>query len=401
MAFDADDLHPMRFLRQFPEAKAIVRREVNHCRAGLLSGDAFQRVAAAGIAAYNQALGKLPFEKRPATSDVAVDAISTAAHLVAFAAGGRNAFWLPPALVALLGRTDLGDIRLADMHLPFRCFYLGFAGGLDVGLPGEPNVIDGAYVERFAHRPDSDTAASLSFYITSRRTDGPHRGPGAWIFGHEPHFFAPLTLASPDDTLQDALDRAVAANDVGLRPDPDALARLRQGVEDVRNSGLPIGSPPLSGYERAALYNQAAYPTARRVLALLCNALCLLSTEPALGAPEWPKQAPASLVDATFSATTPKRRRIAAGRLAEDGYFSVRRLDVHLGAAEGPANDAAEAGLPGREVAAHWRRGHWRRQPHGPGLTERRLIWIRPMLVRQDRGEPAVGHLYAVTQRGG
>ncbi len=57
------------------------------------------------------------------------------------------------------------------------------------------NVIDGAYVQSFARGTDNDTAPSLSFYITSRRTDGPHRRSGAWVLGSEPHFFASLTLA--------------------------------------------------------------------------------------------------------------------------------------------------------------------------------------------------------------
>lgn len=400
MTFDVDDLHPTRFLRQFPEAREIIRREVNQCRNGLLSYDAFQRVTDACMTAYNRALDKLPFEKRPETTDVAVNAVGTIAHLVSFAAGGRNSFWLPPQLTALLGRTDLDDIRLADMHLPFRCFYLGFAGGLDVGLPGEPNVIDGAYVESLAGGSESDATPGLSFYVTSRRTDGPHRGPGAWIVGHEPHFFAPLALESPSDTLQDALDRAVAKHDIGLVPDREALERLRKGVEDARRDGLPVDIPALSGYERSALFNEAALPTARNVLALLCNALCLLSTQPALGAPEWPKQAPPSLVDAVVTATTPKRRRTAAGRLAEDGYFSGRKIEFHVGSAETGSDDIADGSAPGHEVAAHWRRGHWRRHPCGPGLSQRRLIWIRPVLVRQDRGEPAIGHLYAITEQG-
>lgn len=38
----------------------------------------------------------------------------------------------------------------------------------------------------------------------------------------------------------------------------------------------------------------------------------------------------------------------------------------------------------GRHVTTHWRRGHWRRQPHGPGRTERKLIFIKPILVRSD-----------------
>ena len=38
----------------------------------------------------------------------------------------------------------------------------------------------------------------------------------------------------------------------------------------------------------------------------------------------------------------------------------------------------------GREVATHWRRGHWAMQPHGPGRTERKRIFRKPVLVRSD-----------------
>lgn len=31
--------------------------------------------------------------------------------------------------------------------------------------------------------------------------------------------------------------------------------------------------------------------------------------------------------------------------------------------------------------ATHWRRGHWRQQPHGEGRRSRRLVWVRPTLV--------------------
>jgi hypothetical protein len=37
------------------------------------------------------------------------------------------------------------------------------------------------------------------------------------------------------------------------------------------------------------------------------------------------------------------------------------------------------------EVSAHWRRGHFRMQPHGPQRSLRKVIFIAPMLVRADR----------------
>ena len=56
-------------------------------------------------------------------------------------------------LTGLLGRTGLGDIRLSDIKLPFRAFYLS------VALPGLPNVIDGAYVETFTIGDDAGADA--------------------------------------------------------------------------------------------------------------------------------------------------------------------------------------------------------------------------------------------------
>lgn len=42
-------------------------------------------------------------------------------------------------------------------------------------------------------------------------------------------------------------------------------------------------------------------------------------------------------------------------------------------------------GVSGMPKKPHWRRGHWRRQPVGPGRQERELRWIRPTLIHADR----------------
>lgn len=40
----------------------------------------------------------------------------------------------------------------------------------------------------------------------------------------------------------------------------------------------------------------------------------------------------------------------------------------------------------GREVCTHWRRGHWAKQPHGPGRSLRKIVFRKPVLVRADFG---------------
>lgn len=46
-----------------------------------------------------------------------------------------------------------------------------------------------------------------------------------------------------------------------------------------------------------------------------------------------------------------------------------------------PSEPSADGGSAGRHVTAHWRRGHFRNQPHGEGRKLRRPVWIQPILV--------------------
>lgn len=44
----------------------------------------------------------------------------------------------------------------------------------------------------------------------------------------------------------------------------------------------------------------------------------------------------------------------------------------------------AAAGGTGHSVAAHWRRGHFRMQPHGAGNQQRKLVFIAPVLIHAE-----------------
>ncbi|MGA7814255.1 hypothetical protein [Caballeronia sp.] len=50
-----------------------------------------------------------------------------------------------------------------------------------------------------------------------------------------------------------------------------------------------------------------------------------------------------------------------------------------------PSCTSASSNSTDHEVRAHWRRGHFRMQAHGPGATLRKLIFVMPVLVRADR----------------
>jgi hypothetical protein len=50
-----------------------------------------------------------------------------------------------------------------------------------------------------------------------------------------------------------------------------------------------------------------------------------------------------------------------------------------------PSDTAASSHGTDHEVRAHWRRGHFCMQAHGPAVAQRKLIFIVPVLVRADR----------------
>lgn len=52
----------------------------------------------------------------------------------------------------------------------------------------------------------------------------------------------------------------------------------------------------------------------------------------------------------------------------------------------------------GRHMPTHWRRGHFRNQPFGEGRSQRRLLWIEPVLVRAEEAVAADSKPYLIKE---
>jgi hypothetical protein len=80
------------------------------------------------------------------------------------------------------------------------------------------------------------------------------------------------------------------------------------------------------------------------------------------------------------------------------GKVSVEHVVNVLGRLAAELDRQSSTTAIDRQVATHWRRGHWRRQPHGPQNSLRKLVWLMPTLVNLGkRGEEVPGHLYLVS----
>lgn len=383
MRITSADVHPMRYMRTRPFARKAVQTFVRGPGRGLPTMETFQAVQQIIVSSYNEAMERFPLERRPErpTSMVGQEG-SLACHVGMFAAAGRNVFLLAPKLMTMLDRTDLAAVRAGDVHLPFTAFYVSFGDAFDGALPGPPNRIDGAYVSQPA-------PGHLQVLVTSRRLDTRPDTAARWPFSRDLYFYGPFDTTDPEMGFDAILDAAVG-RDITIdpsitAPDPDMVLRLSDGrqalVQDVR--GLTAG-------EQAA-YNREGLPSFRRALALVINALCYLgSGEPEIDEPAYPDDVPADAVGAVASGRRSQQDR-ARARLLDEGFVPVRIVGRSV------ASEPSDSGEPsGRSVSAHWRRGHWRRQPVGVGRASIRLTWVRPALVRGERGAPEVGHLYTV-----
>jgi len=102
--------------------------------------------------------------------------------------------------------------------------------------------------------------------------------------------------------------------------------------------------------------------------------------------------------DAAYVVQHPEHT-VASRRLDQLGarrrYKLSRRMNrLHDWTEVGPV--ALPVGMPLGELPPHWRRGHLRRQAHGPQHSLRKLVFIMPTIVRADKLGAAAPTPFAV-----
>lgn len=311
---------------------------------------------------------------------------------LSYGIAGRQIFEIPAPLVAMLRHTDADDIPVSLLRVPYAALYLQFGPQPDLELePGWP--IDGAYID---HLPDQ-SAYTFTFTAAPTNPTDIHLWPA---FG-EPHAVIQFTAehagmdlgTAVDHVLSDLLHQLGTEQAAGDR-DGTAdmhLAAISQGLAISPTSTLTITSGSRATQQIATARKR--YPAMRGALQLAVNALCYLTAYPDDITEAWPAGTPRALIAQTTHGT-PKARPKAVTQLEAMGYTKVRLCGTRL---TSPTPIPLPCTAAHSSVRPHWRRGHWRRQPHGEGRASRKLIWLMPTLVHRDnlhRTDAAPGHLY-------
>lgn len=389
-----DRFHPERFITQHPSARALnsLARTVARNKQPGLTMDDINRVGEVVFKDAQAQLFELPLAIRhnlpPLGSAPIAQAGSLAAHLVMWMTTGRQIYDLPPALVERFKQTDVDDVPLPLLKFPYEGLYLYWGPQEDLVL--EPGwLVDGAYVM-------TGIAGVLQLVVTAAPTD-PVEGAW-WPVKGEPYYFQAFEQETLGMDVGTAVDTVLSKELAELRqriatPAMDVDATLHELVAsgEVDPASAPRHVEDVSARTATQELDRVSRRHAVYVasLKLVVNGLCYLTAYPEDSSAEFPAGAPQHLVKAAGS-TDFKTAKSARGRLAELGY-----LPVHLCGKELASMKSTP--VPEGHVRAHWRRGHWRRQPYGEGRALRKLIWVMPMLVGAGENDEPLGHLYLVS----
>jgi len=389
-------MHPIRWAKTRPFARSFIDRARRLGPVGQVTMSVMQQSFNEMLPTYNSAIMKLPFEKRPPNARIMEKEVSLGLVAARFYTMGRNLFQLSPGLAQALEHTSLSGVRVNDILLPHKLFYVSLDGIDCGGLPGSENVIDGAYV-------DATMPQGVQIYVTTRRVDTNPNSSKRWPLNRDPYFYVPCEFPDDDNpTFEQVIERAVASGEINVADDAMEPDEEDIGEEIIGPDGHPI--PGVRSVSRRnnlleGIANREALPNVKRALSIVINSLAWLTAEPqdAIAArAAWPDDAPREMVEDVLQARSKGARQRAEAALLQRGFTRIRILGSGIEAIPDiPRGDAGE----GHELTkAHWRIGHYRRQPYGAGRSERKLIWIRPVLVRPDLelDPDSGGHHYVI-----
>jgi hypothetical protein len=247
-----------------------------------------------------------------------------------FVLGAGVLFESKTTLDDALAQTDIGsDIPASFFKLPYPHIYLRLGEGLrgfEIPLPsrihGSRVFVDGCYLREIAH---SEGGRDIVVTATMRCTDVPRS------------FSVPyniITIAIRDEsvTLDHLLDQLFWR--LKLASNTDAVHFLKELIFHVAKILLYLGAERAE--ERQIKERKEAV--------------------------------------AKFNAAGAKKQ----GKL---GRKTMRAYDRIVVGPEVSATTGTNNLGSGPEISAHWRRGHFRNQAHGPAHSLRKLVWVQPVLV--------------------
>ena len=314
-------------------------------------------------------------------------------QLLDFYKSGRNIFRIDPFLVKLLKKTDVGNIKLEDIKLPYDSIYFSFEPISDIQYP----------IECYEHKhdihyklQDQEKQFSLDGAFVTMKNDYIIDITLTFIDNKE-RFNEKIAIVKDYrfPVIQFSLDFGKWDTNEG---------RIHSGKTTFDESTVCFydiwegdGQPGELTYEelhaltkrkeKCNQYEWEEYVLMDSAVKLIVNCLCYLNAVDN----DIQTRASNPIADEILQELQKTKKTQAANKL-KDKLKKFSYSKIHF--CGNNLKKQIEDQFSGFELEPHWRRGHWRNQPFGSGLVNSRLVWIKPTIVRKDKGNPEVGHIY-------
>ena len=309
---------------------------------------------------------------------------------IPFAMQGSNIFHLTPGLVQEFRQTDIGGTPIgAIIGLPYEHFYIHFGPQRDLILR-EGVCVEGAYLNRWVFgEPDRLGEYFVSILLVGRVMDlQPEsilHNDKYWFKKPESNYRLELFPETSYDEIDSLIEKGLKVIEERLAPE-SAAKEKKIATERMIN----VVDKASDEYLHETRANIGVF---REALKIALNAIFFINTYPEdivseVDAEEYKEQ--------LAEKKSRKARRRFKEKAHNTGYTRIKICGKAIERAQATTSQIADEDR--WEMPTHWRRGHWRHQRYGEQRAKIRLKWIRPALVRADKGDPVTGHIYEESQ---
>jgi hypothetical protein len=284
-----------------------------------------------------------------------------------FTKKGANIFHFRKELLEMLEKTEVTDIQLNSIKFPFDHFYISLRelNKQFSSSNSDDSIIDGVYIH-FHDESEEDTIYPfwIDFYVCGYSEKNKDIEFNRTTIDSM-ELASSLTFTSKEATIKDAIEL----------------------IHQIMNDTLENKNLSKEAREKEIDFQLEEYKRLTDNLSLFINCILYISLDQPDIETKFVEGLPTHLKTKIDKANTKHRREIAENEVKGFGYSKICLVGNSY------IKDKKTDGIK-LDIAPHWRRGHWRNQPFGEKLLEKKLIWIKPTVVNKEKGEPTKGHIY-------
>ncbi|WP_432263315.1 hypothetical protein [Cupriavidus sp. TMH.W2] len=389
--------HPQRLLRLTPwgrDVAAVGRKQGRP----LLTMDLYDSAARAMALAHNAFLAERPLRGRT-SGNKHYRSLSRYHDVLAgfalYVAAGRQIFDIPPQLSAMFRQSDVDDIAVDEIKLPYPSIYLHFGVQDDLDL-GDGWKAEGAYITET--RIEGVRKALMINVVAAPPSFDEYV---AFDRNIEPCYTQSISEERSKMPLAIAVEAVLAEKIEELKRERDTIETQEVLRERAKPMGIAKDTVLVSVTQRNAKEElerlQPKHDAYLVMLRLIVNALCYITAYPKDIEEVWPSSIPSYRLSELKRAKNNQDRKRARSKLEAAGFSAVHLCGSALAM---QIEKQQQIGVAKGTVSTHWVRGHWKRQAYGEGFSLRKIIWRMPYLVKahesDTKGDPP-GHIYLAT----